>query len=267
MRLGIRTAIKAAFTPKPALIVVLGMHRSGTSAVTEALASTDMPLNLGNHLLGAKPQNPHGFFEDTRVIRANKDFYEFHGVHVMEPWKLPNDFTMTGAERIGIVFEKLLKEKINIIKDPRLCVTLPQWQKIWGKRVKPVYLHIWRHPAEVALSLQKRDGLSIDRAERVWLTHVVSALRHSDLKRSVFVMHSDLLSQPEVELHRVATVISRLSGLAFSKVIDMNIDTELVTAVTNGAIQSPTVEEVWHSLKTYSETQNLQILRNLIKEP
>lgn len=264
MRLGIRTAIKTALRPKPALIVVLGMHRSGTSAVTEALASTDLPLNLGNHLLGGKPQNPHGFFEDTRVIRANKDFYEFHGAHVMEPWNLPSEFTMAGTERIGIVFEKLLKEKINIIKDPRLCVTLPQWQQVWGNRIRPTYLHIWRHPAEVALSLHKRDGLSIDQAERVWLTHVVTALRHADLKRSVFMMHSDLLSQPEVELHRVATEVSQLSGLSYSQIRQVTVDSALVTATTPGEINSPGVVEVWKALQEFHATGDLGILNQLI---
>jgi hypothetical protein len=225
-----------------------------------------MPLNLGTNLLGAKPQNPHGFFEDTRVIRANKDFFEAHGAHVMEPWNLPSEFTMTGTERMQIVFNKLLREQINLIKDPRLCVTLPQWQKIWGKRVKPVYLHIWRHPAEVALSLQKRDGLSIDQAERVWLTHVVSALRHSDLNRSVFMMHSDLINQPEIELHRIATEISRHSGLEYSKVQEVTVDRALITAKTPGDVLSPGVEAVWEGLQNFQKTGLVSKLQELVNE-
>lgn len=264
MGFGILTWLRKIFARPPVLVVVLGMHRSGTSAVTEALAATDLPLNLGAHLLGAKPQNPHGFFEDKRVIKANQEFFETHGVHVMEPWRLPADFTMVGTDRMQIVFEKLMRENINLIKDPRLCVTLPQWQKVWESKVKPVYLHIWRHPAEVALSLQKRDGLSIEQGERVWLTHVLAALRNSDLRSSVFMMHSDLLDHPEAELRRVATELSGLTRFKFKEIRELTIDPTLITATTPGEILSPDVAAVWQKLVEFQQTRESNLLTSLI---
>ena len=237
--------IKRAFAKKPVLIVVLGMHRSGTSAVTEALAATGLPINMGAHLLGAKPQNPHGFFEDKRVIKANQDFFAAHGCEVMDAERLPREVVQVGTERMEKVFEKLMREKINLIKDPRICVTLPQWQRIWAGRVRPIYLHILRNPVEVARSLEKRDGLDPIHGEQVWAFHVEQALANSDLKRSVFVLHSDLMQRPVETVNRVAAEIARLADWNFEPITCSTIDPALVTAKVNAEPQTEVAAKLW----------------------
>lgn len=245
--------MKNFFRPKPVMIVVLGMHRSGTSAITEALAATGLPINMGEHLLGAKPQNPHGFFEDKRVIKANQDFFEAHGCGVMDAEGLPRTAVSVGTERMQVVFEKLLREKINLIKDPRLCVTLPQWQQIWGRRVKPIYLHIWRNPVEVARSLEKRDGLDPIRGEGVWAFHVQQAVADADLNRSVFVIHSDLMQHPIETINRVASEIAQLAGWKFEPVTHSTIDPGLATAIVDAEPSTANANQIWKelSMKTY----------------
>lgn len=58
--------------PKRRLIVVLGMHRSGTSAVTKSLEL--MGVGLGDNLSPAGFANPKGFWEDRVCIQINGRF-------------------------------------------------------------------------------------------------------------------------------------------------------------------------------------------------
>jgi hypothetical protein len=60
------------------LIVVLGMHRSGTSAVAKALAC--MGVSLGNDLLPAGKDNPKGFFEDKAINDLNIEMLRVLGL-------------------------------------------------------------------------------------------------------------------------------------------------------------------------------------------
>jgi hypothetical protein len=54
---------------KDKLIVVLGMHRSGTSTVTKSLEL--MGVGLGANLHPAGFDNPKGFWEDRERIEIN----------------------------------------------------------------------------------------------------------------------------------------------------------------------------------------------------
>ena len=52
------------------LVLVLGMHRSGTSTLARGLRV--LGVALGKNLLPAHPCNPKGFFEDAGLYAFNK---------------------------------------------------------------------------------------------------------------------------------------------------------------------------------------------------
>ena len=52
------------------LIVVLGMHRSGTSAITKSLEL--LGVGLGSELHPAGFDNPKGFWEDRDCLEINE---------------------------------------------------------------------------------------------------------------------------------------------------------------------------------------------------
>ncbi len=57
--------------PVNRVIVVVGMHRGGTSATTLALRA--LGVELGDDLLAADPdQNPIGFFEDNPLLEVSE---------------------------------------------------------------------------------------------------------------------------------------------------------------------------------------------------
>ena len=50
-------------------VFILGMHRSGTSAITQAVKV--LGFELSENLMPAKPDNVKGFWEDWDVVNLN----------------------------------------------------------------------------------------------------------------------------------------------------------------------------------------------------
>lgn len=64
-----------------------------------------------------------------------------------------------------------------MVKEPRFCLTLPAWRR-HGTRFESVLVCL-RDPASVARSLQRRNRISIERAERLWLLHYERLLENA----------------------------------------------------------------------------------------
>ena len=65
-------------TAKHRIIAVLGMHRSGTSAVARGLKA--LGVELGEHLMPpAANNNDKGFFEDVDVNALNNEILKLIG--------------------------------------------------------------------------------------------------------------------------------------------------------------------------------------------
>lgn len=115
------------------IVVVLGMHRSGTSAITRGLQV--LGVDLGGNLLSAEVgNNEKGFFEDAAVTDFNVELLKAlgHDWHTLTPI-LPEELESKVAEDHKVLAIELLRSKlagINCfgVKDPRMARLLPFWQ-------------------------------------------------------------------------------------------------------------------------------------------
>jgi len=140
------------------LVLVCGMHRSGTSIVAKSLA--DIGLDFGsNHLNLIKQVNKDGFYEDASVVEINEKILLKNNMHW---WSIRGD-----VDPASIACRLLIKQYLaNVaneefaIKDPRLCLTLPLWLAAAKELDIDVYT-IWvdRAAKNIAKSLYKRDLL------------------------------------------------------------------------------------------------------------
>ncbi|GAA5180678.1 sulfotransferase family protein [Niveibacterium umoris] len=181
-------------------MIVLGMHRSGTSAMAAALQH--MGVVMGGSLYAENEWNPKGYFEDQAIVAFNNlllrecdrrwdsplppvigDLSEWEG-RVEDATRLL-DGLFAGAALWGF-------------KDPRMCVLAPFWREVFARRgIQPRLLMAVRDPAEVAHSLQRRDGISASRAAWLWMTHLLGALDYLDVAVDArFLDFSDLLKRP-----------------------------------------------------------------------
>jgi hypothetical protein len=197
------------------LVVVLGMHRSGTSAMTRALVA--LGAQLGSRLLGPIPgNNDKGFFEDVDVLHINIELLAAAGAD----WHTVGDIDLTrvdpfALDRLQQQAVKKLREKcsggIFALKDPRICRLLPFWQPAFESAGLDVrYVISVRNPISVAQSLNKRDRFSEVKSYLLWLMHVVPSLVHTRNDPRVLVDYDRLLDDPATQIRRMASQL-RLS--------------------------------------------------------
>lgn len=199
--------------PEKKLIVVLGMHRSGTSAITRGLAA--LGVELGDNLLPpAQENNETGFWEDKDIFDFNERLLNKLGrswdsASLIPDEAIASELHRADREEAASLIKKKLEGVSSFgIKDPRICILLPFWKSVFQSiDISPRYIICVRNPASVIHSLSKRDNLSIEKSLTLWLIHTLSAIHHTSSETRIFVDYELLLENPERELARMAECI------------------------------------------------------------
>lgn len=206
--------------PNQKLIVVLGMHRSGTSAVTRAL--TTIGVELGDALLmPMQSVNDKGFFEDIDFVALNEEMLRACG----RTWFSLDPIQPTEADflcnhgylqkAIELLREKVSAHQFFALKDPRTAKLLPFWSRVFSRCDFHVqYLLVFRHPMGVQQSLKQRDRFESVLSYYLWAEHTLYALKYTQGMLKIIVDYDYLVEDPESEIHRIA------------RQLDANVDRE-----------------------------------------
>ena len=115
------------------IYVVLGMHRSGTSAIAGLLHTNGISMGDDEHFLPRpSPENPKGFFEDVRFREINDEVLAYHDYFVAD-WGVPSDeapYSYAAPDAIlnratDLVLKRHEEGPSWGWKDPRTCLTFP----------------------------------------------------------------------------------------------------------------------------------------------
>ena len=192
------------------LIIVLGMHRSGTSAVTRALRA--LGVDLGERLIPGLPaNNDKGFFEDIdlnnlneRMLRAVGSEWHFAAPLTFNEIKHLQDSDFC-IEAIDLLKDKSAHTSIFGFKDPRIAKLLQFWQHVFSHcRFRVGYVLVVRNPLSVAKSLEARDGFAHEKSYSLWCSHVIESLSLTKELPRVLVDYDRFLSSPETGLAALA---------------------------------------------------------------
>lgn len=194
-------------------LVVLGMHRSGTSALTRLLNL--LGADLGNDLLPINSSNERGYWEHSELVGLNDKilndlYYSWDETYLLQNVFWYNRRVESHCEQIKEVLKReFTKSKLWLIKDPRISVLLPIWLKIFNElEVRPRFIFIMRHPAEVVPSLTKRERMSDEKAYLLWYHYNVMAERFSRDFDRVFISYDDLLKDWRAVADRISSGLS-----------------------------------------------------------
>lgn len=193
-------------------LLVLGMHRSGTSALAGALSLAG--VELGQRLVAPKEDNPKGFFEHDQVWRTHQDLLVALGASWHDVRPLPPGWEQSAAAQEAR--ERLRRElttdfsgaRLWGVKDPRLsrCFALwPELVETLGAEARVILA--LRDPFEVAASLQKRDKLRPAHALALWLRYTLDAERETRGVRRAVQFYPDLLADWRRELQRLGAAL------------------------------------------------------------
>jgi len=180
-------------------ILVLGMHRSGTSALTGVLAALGV-VAPKTQISGDK-WNSRGYWESARINHFNERLLSAAG-SAWDDWSRfdPGSLDARELARFATESNALLRsefgnEKLFAIKDPRICRIVPFWlEALRAFEASPIVILAVRHPVEVAGSLQSRDQMSYIDGVMLWLRSILDAEHESRGLGRSFTRYDDLLN-------------------------------------------------------------------------
>ncbi|MBS1774024.1 MAG: hypothetical protein JST82_14290 [Bacteroidetes bacterium] len=165
-------------------LLILGMHRSGTSCLAGALESSG--LYLGD-VRRTGVYNKKGYFEIRELQQLHDKILELNEASWDNP-KPVYDVGIYGGQ-IEEIVKELSKKEYCGVKDPRVLLLLDYWQKITGERFQLV--GTFRHPMAVAQSLFERNGIPISEGLDLWIKYN-DILVESHKKKPFPIVHFDL---------------------------------------------------------------------------
>lgn len=195
---------------KRRILVVLGMHRSGTSLISAALEA--LGVSFGDNLIPGRADNPKGYWEDERLVELNNDVLAASGYASGDmgfPGLSGNVLISGGAflERAVVLLDELLAGHAIVgLKDPRMPRLMLFWQAAFDKLgLQADYIVAARHPLSVADSLAARDHLSRPKALALWYEHSCRSLQWALPRGGLVVDYDRLLAAPREQLARLSS--------------------------------------------------------------
>ncbi|WP_189521358.1 glycosyltransferase [Mesorhizobium sp. M1B.F.Ca.ET.045.04.1.1] len=197
---------------KRTCIMVLGMHRSGTSALTRAISllGAELPKNL----LGANPTNPTGHWEPSRLLDLHEKMLAEAGSR-WDDWR-PFEQTDLGAARLRfykaeiakVIDEEYGSAPLFVLKEPRISRFVPLYAEILKRmNVDVRYVLTQRNPLAVIASLEKRDGFTSGFSALLWLRHELEAEQATRGKLRIFVSYEAMLDDWRTGLEKIAAAL------------------------------------------------------------
>lgn len=217
-------------TPRRTCLLVLGMHRSGTSALTRVLSLAG--AKLPRRLMGASESNQTGHWEPDALVKYNEQLLN----NVGSTW---HDWTRLDLPSLGPGRREAIKEDIVeiianeygdaelfVVKEPRICRFATLFvDALHEKNINVAPVIPIRNPLEVIGSIMTRasnwpadtrarlwrDDYTRSDAALLWLRHILDAESATRDHTRAIVSYDALLRDWRSELAK----ISQLNSLQF----------------------------------------------------
>jgi hypothetical protein len=201
---------------RPRIIVVLGMHRSGTSVTTNLLNAFGVPLS--DDLMPPTEHNQKGYFESKEISRMHDEILASMGME----WKttnvdvpFPNNWWLspqvqTWKEKLKAIASSEIESNGGLwgFKDPRTARLLPVWLQIIDELgLDSKFILCSRDPNEVAGSLFAREQIDPMLAELIWLEHNADAVTRLPGRIDAIVEYSKWIDDPLEQMRYMARSI------------------------------------------------------------
>ena len=183
-------------------VAILGMHRSGTSAVAGFLAKAGFFAGTETELLPAAEDNPKGFFEREDVNALNDNILAELGGAWDRPLarRVVDEKTPAWGPEVERVLEGLDDAgggRPIVLKDPRISLLLPAWLPALDQRF--TILLVDRNPLDVALSVRRRDHRPLYVATALWQLYCTELLNGLAGRRVMVVRYEQFVADPAAQ--------------------------------------------------------------------
>jgi hypothetical protein len=181
-------------------VLVLGMHRSGTSAVAGVANLLGLATCVPDDLITGMAWNPRGHWESRSLTRFNDQL-----ITAMDrTWWYPPPSGAGFPEVASVIdpqsamaaryFDRVHPSEPWVWKDPRTCLVLPFWRRALDRPVAGIA--VFRHPVDVATSLQYRNSLPLPFGVALWERYARLLLEHAVGMPLMVSSYDDLVQDP-----------------------------------------------------------------------
>ncbi len=179
-------------------LLIAGMHRSGTSALTRVLNL--LGCGLPADLVGPGSGNEAGHWEPRSLVLFNDKLLASAGCRwddwqqLNPKWYGSGTYASFKEQARDLLTAEFMDHPLFVFKDPRVPQMLPFWldvlkaENIETKLIVPI-----RHPDEVAASLEMRDMMEAGYGRLLWLRRVLDAEYDSRGHSRIFCTYDQLL--------------------------------------------------------------------------
>src|SRR5947207_640602 len=202
------TAISGAIQRRP-IVLVLGMHRSGTSLCSHILSA--LGVDMADDV-GANRGNERGHWERWEIVEFhdrilglfNRDYFgRFHDFALPVAWWADPRVAQIRREIVAFL-EQRMDDSYFGFKDPRTVRLMPMWHQIINElKLAPKIILCLRSPAQVARSLNVRDAISLDIAEYRWLSYTVDFFRYTKSAEICTIEYESWFEDPGLNLKKL----------------------------------------------------------------
>jgi GT2 family glycosyltransferase len=175
-----RTNASTRKTGSKDVVLVLGMHRSGTSSIAGTVVK--LGARPPKTLMPTSHSNPLGYWESARLESLNNDILTSAG-SAWDDWRTFNVswYESQAAKEferraIAELSHEFGRSSLIVVKDPRICRMMPFWSKVFNATGRTMRIIIpVRSPLEVSQSLWISNRVPVNTALLLWLRHVLDA--------------------------------------------------------------------------------------------
>lgn len=143
-------------------VVILGMHRSGTSLLVGLLE--EHGFYLGKVSQQKSPLKPTGTKENLVIRNINNQLFKENGSSWKSP-SIPKSISNNLYNQIVAISKNFQAEKLWAIKDPRMIFSYSIWKDFLPKHK---CVATFRNPLNVAISLKRKNNMPITESLRLW---------------------------------------------------------------------------------------------------
>ena len=192
------------------VFVVLGMARTGTSAISRALKV--FGIHLGDALTtGNADWNPTGFWEDKDIVYglngklfSRLDFAPYGLLTIPDADQTDSALDDIHHSAAAILRKRLQSANCFGFKDPSTIKVLPFWRKVFTElKLRDDYVIALRNPLAAARSYQKLTGCELELCLLLWCAHLLQAVEGTAGSRRLVVSYDLLLQNPRHQLQRI----------------------------------------------------------------
>ena len=204
-------------------VVILGMHRSGTSLITRLVSLLGLSLCREQDLLVGRKANPRGHWESRSLLNFDDELLDELG----GAWYCP---PRLGSEQLSRLLDRhraagLAKVRDAhpqhpwVWKDPRASLLLPFWSAVLQQRA--AYVLVVRHPLEVSDSLARRDGYSRALSLALWERYTRQAMLGAAGRPMMVCTYDAVLDDPIGWCERLVAFLGEIGapGLAVDRTV------------------------------------------------